>query len=254
MNRTIDVGSIQNVGCRSAPDGERRLDRYLEFDQLHGPYLDWQIEHVQPFLGDRILEIGCGVGGIIARLPPCSLICGLDVEADVLEAARTRFADRTECLFDLLDVSTCSGQRLDCLRDFRFDTVICINVLEHIEDDLGTLRRLENLLQPGGKLLLLVPAHPQLFGAYDRLDGHFRRYSRPGLKQLLQQTSFRVRRMYYFNAIGAVGWWYHYRLRNRTMHGGRQFRTMNRLIPLVRRIERLAPPPFGLSLVAILER
>ena len=83
-----------------------RLNRYAEFDRINAPYLDWQLEQVRPFIGDRILEIGCGIGGILERLPRCSLIRSLDVEEDVLAAARERFFSRSECQCSLLYIST----------------------------------------------------------------------------------------------------------------------------------------------------
>ncbi len=220
---------------------------------MNGAYLDWQLEQFQPFLGDRILEIGCGIGGILERLPPCSLIHSLDVEADVLAAARQRFSGRPECLFSLLDLATCSEQAFADLKSQQFDTVLAINVLEHIEHEGIILHRVEQLLRPGGHLLILVPAHQWLYGEYDRLDGHFRRYSKNGLAQLISQTNLRIRRLLYFNLLGAAGWWLHYRLLKNTMHGAGQFALMNRMIPLMKRAERIVSPPFGLSVIAVLQ-
>ena len=220
---------------------------------MNGAYLDWQLEQFQPFLGDRILEIGCGIGGILERLPPCSLIHSLDVEADVLAAARQRFVGRPECQFSLLDLATCSEQTFSNLKSQRFDTVLAVNVLEHIQNDGLILQRVEQLLQPGGHLLILVPAHQWLYGEYDRLDGHFRRYSKNSLARLIAQTKLRIRRLHYFNLLGAAGWWLHYRLLKNTMHGTGQFALMNRMIPLMKRAERIVSPPVGLSVIAVLQ-
>lgn len=235
-------------------DFTRRAERYAAFDEVHGAYLDWQMERFLPFIGDRILEVGCGVGGIMARLPGRSLVHGVDVEPEVLEIARERFAGRDECRFSLLDIASCGQMELTSLAQSRFDTVICVNVLEHIRDDIAALQRMESLLARGGYLLLLVPAHLKLYGAYDQLDGHFRRYSRDYLKIILRQTNFEIRQLRYFNAVGALGWWYHYCWRKGTMHGTRQFAAMQQLIPFLRIAERWLPPPFGLSVVAILQR
>jgi SAM-dependent methyltransferase len=231
-----------------------RLQRYVLFDRVNRPYLRWQLEQFQDFLGQRILEIGCGVGGIIDLLGPRERVVGLDVEPPVLTYTAQRFRDRPECRFELLDITAASGHQLADLQAERLDTVVCINVLEHIADDLAALRRLEQLLQPGGVLALLVPAHMGLYGPYDRLDGHFRRYDKRRLRQLLGRTGFRVLRLRYFNAVGALGWWVQYRLLRRQMHGGGQFGVMNRLLPLVRALERVVAPPFGLSLVAVCQK
>jgi len=234
-------------------DLQVRLNRYAEFDRINGAYLDWQLEQFLPFLGDRILEIGCGIGGILERLPPCSLIYSLDVEADVLAAAQQRFAGRPDCQFSLLDLATCSEQAFVDLKSQQFDTVLAINVLEHIQNDGIILQRVEQLLRPGGHLLILVPAHQWLYGEYDRLDGHFRRYSKNGLARLISQTKLRIRRLHYFNLLGAAGWWLHYRFLKNAMHGAGQFALMSRMIPLMKWAERIVSPPFGLSVIAVLQ-
>jgi SAM-dependent methyltransferase len=231
-----------------------RLLRYIEFDEVNGAYLDWQVEQFREFLGQRILEIGVGVGGIVARLGPRELIYGLDIEADVLDYARQRFASRMDCRFDSMDVFQAPANEFACLQTNNFDTVVCINLLEHIENDLGALKRMEQLVRPGGRIALLVPAHRALYGEYDRLDGHFRRYSRGDLRKLVAQTQLQVVKMRYFNSVGAIGWWVQYKFLRRTIHRQGHFRVMNALLPILRRIESRLPPPFGLSLVTVLQR
>lgn len=239
------------LGMNEAED-QQRLQRYLEFDAMHGAYLGWQIEQFAPFLGQRILEIGCGVGGIIERLGRRELAVGVDVETPVLAHARARFQNRPECLFQQLDFAACSRSQLHDLKEQQFDTIVCINVLEHILDDCEALIRMKEVLQPQGFACLLVPAHPALYGPYDKLDGHYRRYSRGGLQSVVQKAGFRIERLYHFNFVGAIGWWIRYRVLQRSIHGASEFQWMLRLQPLARRLEHMVKPPFGLSLVAIL--
>jgi len=194
---------------------------------------------------------GCGVGGIVDLLGPRELTYGIDVEADVLAYAERRFAHRPDCRFSLADLNELSPERLAELRDLRFDSIVCINVLEHIRDDLAALRRMESLLVPGGVLALLVPAHQWLYGPYDAIDGHFRRYDRTSLRRLLCRAGLTPLRLHHFNVVGAVGWWVQYKLLKREIHGEGQFGMMNRVLPFVREFERRIEPPFGLSLVAV---
>jgi 2-polyprenyl-3-methyl-5-hydroxy-6-metoxy-1,4-benzoquinol methylase len=229
----------------------QRLSRYLLFDRMNRAYCRWQLDQFAPYLGRRILEIGCGVGGIIDLLGPRDLICGLDVEADVLAYAAERFRHRPECQFELCDISEADSETLEGLRQEQFDTIICMNVLEHIRDDIGALQRMEEVLAPGGTLALLVPAHLGLYGPYDKVDGHYRRYNKAYLRTILQQTGLRLVRSHYFNAVGALGWWLQYKLLRRSIHGEGQLGLMNRLLPLVRAAEWLVKPPFGLSLIAV---
>ncbi|WP_165066879.1 class I SAM-dependent methyltransferase [Paludisphaera rhizosphaerae] len=228
-----------------------RLDRYVLFDRVNRPYAAWQVQQFRPYLGRRILEIGCGVGGIIDLLGPRDQIVGVDVEEDVLAYASDRFRDRPECRFLLADVGNLDGSVLAELEAQEFDTLICMNVLEHVRDDVAALQMMERLLAPNGVLALLVPAHLALYGPYDKLDGHYRRYSKSYLRTILGHTGLGEIRMHYFNAVGAAGWWVHHRLLKRTIHGNGQFAVMNRLLPFVRLAEAWIKPPFGLSLVAV---
>ena len=231
-----------------------RLARYVHLDRANGPYLDWQLEQFRPFLGQRILEIGCGVGGIVERLGRRERIFGIDVEPEVLAHARERFRERPECRFLRAQFGALSESESAVLEAERFDTIVAITVHEHVRDDVGALLELERLLVPGGTLALLVPAHPSLYGDYDRIDGHWRRYGKAQLRTTLSHTSLRVLRLHHFNAVGAVGWWVQYKLLRKSVHDESHFGLMNRLIPFLRPLEGWLKPPFGLSLVAVCRR
>ncbi len=231
-----------------------RLQRYVLFDTVNRPYLAWQMSQFLPHLGRRILEIGCGVGGIVDLLPPKELILGIDIEDEVLSYAAERHRGRAECRFEHLDFTALTDADLARLRAMRLDTIIIINLLEHIEDDVAALRTMHDLLAPGGVLALLVPAHPALYGAYDKADGHFRRYRKRELREKLRRAGFTPTRLRHFNTVGAVGWWIKYKLLRSDIHGGTDFRLMNALIPILRPLERLIPPPFGLSLTTVARR
>jgi SAM-dependent methyltransferase len=230
---------------------DSRLERYLAFDRVNRPYLEWQLAAFRPFIGRRVLEVGCGVGGVLDLLWPRERLFGIDVDPDVLECARRRFATRPEFGFARLDVGRLDPAQLETLRAERFDTLVSFNVFEHVEDDALALRALAGALVPGATLALLVPAHPWLYGPYDALDGHFRRYTRRSLDALLRAAGFRPRFVRHFNAVGAAGWFVQYKLLRRSIHSEGHFGLMNRLVPVLSRVERLVPPPFGLSLVAL---
>jgi SAM-dependent methyltransferase len=231
-----------------------RLARYVHLDRANLPYLAWQLDQFRPFLGRRVLEIGCGVGGVLSLLGPRECIWGIDVDPEILAYARERFRDRPEFRFAVADLGALDPALVAELAAQRFDTILCINVLEHVRDDIGALQTLERLLVPGGTLALLVPAHLALYGAYDRVDGHWRRYGRAYLRTILSHTRLRPVRMHYFNAAGALGWFVQYRLLRRNVHDQSHFGRMNRLLPIVRPLEAWLPPPFGLSLVAVCRR
>jgi SAM-dependent methyltransferase len=133
------------------------------------------------------------------------------------------------------------------------DTVVCLNVLEHIEDDLTALKNMRHLLVKGGRLLLLVPQYRWLFGSYDRHAGHVRRYNRTDLTKKLEAADFRLVRYKNFNFLAIWGWWVNSCLLKRTSLGRWQLKIYDTLVPLLRLMEKALPLP-GLSLICIAER
>lgn len=228
-----------------------RLLRYEVLESASGPYREWQMSNFMPYVGQRVLEVGCGIGSVTRLLSPRQMILSLDVEEPVLECAKRAMAECECCRFQLLDITSCSDDELEELKKLKFDTVICINVLEHIADDKKAIERFSQVLEPGGKLVLLVPAHPMLYGRYDAVDGHYRRYSKRGLRKLIEQCGFKPQLLRYFNTVGALGWFVQYRLLRRSVHTPAQVGLMNRLIPLLRYVEERVQPFWGLSLIAV---
>jgi len=128
---------------------------------------------IEPYLGQRILEIGAGIGNISRQLPKRELLTVSDIDETYLRLLEDAFRGNELTQVIRLDL----GSDEDSARvSERYDTIVCLNVLEHIRDDESALRRMRTLLAPKGRLVLLVPQYPALYGAYDRELGHFRRY------------------------------------------------------------------------------
>jgi SAM-dependent methyltransferase len=127
--------------------------------------------------------------------------------------------------------------------------VICQNVLEHIDDDAAAVNAMAGALAPGGRLVLLVPAHPRLYGRLDLAYGHHRRYTKERLRALAQGAGLDVGRLHFFNAAAAPGWWLTSHRGGRENIGDTSLNAFERLVPLLARIEERRRPPFGLSLV-----
>ena len=135
-----------------------------------------------------------------------------------------------------------------------FESVICFEMLEHVRHDRAALRTIARLIAPGGRLFLLVPAHPKLYGGYDRAAGHFRRYSSwLFLRALLTQSGFEVETLRHVNPVGAIGWFFRVRLRSNSEWPSASFAAFDRLVPALRPLDRV-PFPFGLSLWAVARR
>jgi len=204
------------------------------FDRLHR------------WVARRVLEIGSGIGNLSAFLLDCERLVLTDTREEYLDRLRTRFAKHPNVSVARLYLPT----ELGALAGQRFDTIICLNVLEHVDDDMASLQAIRRMLAPGGRLILLVPALPVLYGTIDKALGHHRRYKRAGLASLLEATGFTMAHIEYFNLAGVPGWWFAGRVLRRKMIPAASLKLYDALVPLFR-LERLIPWRVGQSLIAI---
>ncbi len=208
-------------------------------------YNAWIFDRVKGALGDRVLEVGCGTGSITQFLTDRALVVGVDVVPAYLEVARARFANRPNVVILEQDLTASTA----ALAPYRFDSALSVNVFEHIGDDVAAMRAVARLLEPNGTLTLLVPSHPALMSPFDRAIGHHRRYRKAELGGKLEAAGFRVERLRRSNPVGAAGWLVNNRLLRRRRLGA--VGLYDRLVPALAGFDRLAEPPFGLSLVAV---
>jgi SAM-dependent methyltransferase len=206
----------------------------------------WMFDRLRPWIGRRVLEVGSGIGNLSVFLQDRERVVLTDTEPWYLARLRERFGGRANIEVARLSLPAVDG----ALAAERFDTVICLNVLEHIEDDVASLAAMRGLLAPGGRVVLLVPALPTLYGTLDRALGHFRRYTRSELIAKLRTTGLVPKHLEYFNLAGIPGWWVTGRLLRRSLIPAASLRWYDALVPLFR-LERLLPWRIGQSLIAI---
>lgn len=218
----------------------RRLDRLKRYNK-------WIWERVQPFVGQRVLEVGAGSGTMTRFLYGRELIVATDKETPYIDRLRNAFRRRPGIIVERLDLDT--DDALDLSR-YSFDTVLCINVLEHTADDVAALRRACQLLQPGGRIVVFVPAGKNLFGSLDRGVGHQRRYEMEELAGKLREAGFEIEDVSYQNQIARLAWWLNSRVFKRQALPVAQSRIFDRMVPLLKAFEGDRPPS-GLSLIAI---
>jgi SAM-dependent methyltransferase len=137
--------------------------------------------------------------------------------------------------------------------EHKFDTVICLNVVEHLADDLGALHNFREVLEEQGRAIVLVPCGPWLFGSLDEVLGHQRRYTREQLTELVTKAGFRLEKMLEFNRPGVIAWWLNARLLRRRTFGYWQIKMLNILTPLFEIIDDFLPLP-PLSLIAVISK
>ncbi len=213
-------------------------------------YNRWIFSKFRPFLGRRVLEIGSGIGNITKFLLDRDLVIATDVEPMYLTLLKNTFGQYKKFIIGNFDIS---GSDTGQYRQYHIDSVICFNVLEHIEKDERALENIFNLLEPKGRLLLFVPSHCWLYGSLDQHLGHHRRYGKEELKEKLEKIGFQVILLKHFNRIGILGWYLNGKILRRKRLPSFQLRIYNLLVPLFK-IEDLFPLPFGTSLLVIAKR
>lgn len=219
-------------------------------------YNDWIHEELVGSVGQRVLEVGCGIGNMTEYFVDRDLLVGVDLLPASVELTRQRHATRDNVLAHLGDIT--DTDLVSALKHYHFDTVLCLNVLEHIENDLLALRHMHEVLVPHGKLLLFVPAGAYMFGTLDTALGHYRRYDRSLLAERVTAAGFSIQRLNYLNLAGIPGWWLNSRVLKRQILPANQLNWFNRLAPVFIRGERLLrkvwDAPLGQSLLCIAQR
>lgn len=220
-------------------------------------YYRWIVRELSPYLGTRILDIGGGYGShlehILIRNP--ELVTSIDLSDTFVEMMRDRFQQYPQFFAQQFDFGL-DDARAELVKS-RFDTITCLNVLEHIEDDVTALKHMYEILHARqGTLLLQVPAHELLYGTMDSLAGHFRRYSRSYLRTTLLKAGFHIDRLFFFNSFGALPWFINARLLKPKTLEAQNLNTQlviydRYFIPVLRRVEALIKFPFGQSLMAV---
>ena len=212
-------------------------------------YNKWLHDRFDAFLGRRVLEVGSGVGNQTRYFADRERVVASDIEAHYLRELRRRFEDKAHVRVASFHFPLSDADRAD-LQQERIDSIVCMNVLEHIEFDRETLTDFASVLQPGGRMVLLVPAMPALYGTLDKALLHFRRYDKAGLAQLVTDCGFEVQQIRFLNRLGVAGWWLNSRVLKRRVLPKGQLAAFRWLMPLLKREEQ-HPPRFGMSLLVL---
>jgi SAM-dependent methyltransferase len=207
----------------------------------------WRADTIRPFCGQRILEIGSGTGNLTKRLIPRDQYVASDINPLYLQTLQALTSDRPYLDVTLTDVTR--GETFPHPAG-GFDTVVCLNVVEHVDDDVGALRNIREVLAPAGQAIVLVPQGPEVFGTLDEVLGHRRRYT---VERLAADAGFRVKQLVHFNRVGRPAWWLNGTLLKRRKFGLGQIIMLNLLTPIFRLVDG-ALPFDALSLIAVMEK
>jgi SAM-dependent methyltransferase len=223
------------------------LDVLEELEQAEN-YSAWILELIAPHITGRILEVGAGRGTYSTYFAEHGHLTALEPSEVLSAALRERLKEHS-------NATVITAELTGATAPGSYDTVVLLNVLEHIPDDHLALGDIYEALAPGGKMVLWVPAFEALYGKFDQRIGHYRRYRRDQLSALVHRVGFQQVAVRYTNMPGFFAWWLVVRLLGRTPTAGRLASVYDRyFIPVIRRVERFVRPPIGQSLLVVAQR
>ncbi|MBF0458263.1 MAG: methyltransferase domain-containing protein [Nitrospirae bacterium] len=228
---------------------ESHIEFYRRWNSLARPYFALQLKQFDGYVGRRIADIGCGYGNFTDFMLDKDLYAGVDSDLELTGELNKKYRDSSNVKFLNYDITDEACVRE--LRSLNLDTVLCINLLEHVERDALVIERICDALPKGSALCILVPAFQFLYGTLDALDSHYRRYTKGALSKVLSAYPLEIIKMHYFNLPGALGWFIKGRILRQKTQTDDNYHVMNALVPLVSKIEGIVKPPVGQSLIAI---
>ena len=207
----------------------------------------WMADTLREHVGDRVLEIGAGIGTLTSQFIPRDLYVATDINAHYLHYLRSYAVGKP-----YLHVARVDAGRPEDFASLghSFDTVLMINVLEHVPDEAIALENVRNALVPGGRAVILVPQNPKLYNSLDEALEHRERYTAEGLRTSLERAGFRVERLLDFNRTSVPAWFVNGGLLKRRTFSRIQLKGLELMMPAVRRLDRMIPW-HGLSVVGI---
>lgn len=210
-------------------------------------YNGWIMEQFMPDIKTPLLEIGAGTGNISKLFIGKRDVTLSDIDNGLVENLKKKFSKKSSFFFKQIDISgTIPKAELG-----KYQTIIGINVLEHIKDDDKALLNMYRMLKKNGKLMLLVPAKKIAYTRLDKSLGHFRRYEKKELLGKLQKAGFTINTLYYFNIAGLLSWIVRDKLESSHHMKPYQVALFDKAVPLLRIFEKIVKIPAGISLIAI---
>ena len=217
-------------------------------------YHKWILEEFRPFLGKRLVEVGAGTGSFsemligenpedLALIEPSEMFEFLEQNISQIETtARVNY------------YNSIFSETAENLSE-KPDTIIYVNVLEHIEDDRGELQKVYETLETGGHCLIFVPALMSLYGAFDEKVGHFRRYAKKELEEKAKAAGFTVVKSKYFDFVGIFPWYIKYKLlKSDSLESGAVTAYDKFAVPVTKQFERFLKFPVGKNILTVLQK
>lgn len=220
-------------------------------------YNNWIMSQISPHLSGKVLEVGCGTGNFSQKFldhPKVSSVMAVDVVDGYAEKASEKTIVPEGKAFNAQTLDIFEKDTASPFQAESFDTVVLLNVLEHIEDHQQAIKTLKRYLKPGGKIIILVPAQQWLMSDYDVAIGHFRRYSQITIEALLWKYELNVVENKNFNVFGIMGWIWNFKVRRKQVFNNAHVGLFNAMVPALKWLEDRVSMPVGLSVFAVAEK
>jgi SAM-dependent methyltransferase len=216
-------------------------------------YNYWIYNNIQKFIGNNILEVGAGIGNITDFIMFKDKLTLIDIDQNYVHYLNAKYSFRDKSNFSALraDIQDIKSSPLAIKT---YDTIICLNILEHLKNDQKAVENMTSLLQPGGRLIILVPALNILYGSMDVSFGHYRRYNKKQLKVLIQAQDLEIIKFYYLNILGLFGWFLNGRIFKKQELPEKQTKLFDKLVPFLGLTEKIITPPLGQSLILVAQK
>lgn len=249
----MDATAVDSsVVAKKLPKEQEHLEALSRMRAL-APYYRWTHRLFEPWIGRRILDAGCGVGNFIEQVADdAELVLAVDLSPMNIEVLNQRFGGRDNVEVYQVDLD----EQAKMLEAKKPDTIVCLDVLEHVENDVALLDCFHQIIQPGGHLLIKVPACKWLFGSIDVASDHYRRYTPAELREKASRVGWEVVRVKYMNIFGVLPYWLKSRVTKKEANFSRTFkpwqlRVLRAAMPLLMTMDRLIGPPVGQSAILV---
>lgn len=211
-------------------------------------YNQWIIQKISKYLNGDILEVGFGPGNFTEKFTKFGSVWGFDIDSEYIKDFKKKFKTKVKSGFGDIE----KGKYF--FKNKKFDTIVCFNVLEHIKNDEKGLGNLNKLLNPGGHLILILPAHMFLYGSIDKNIGHYRRYDYDRIKKLLKKVKLNLLSIRSINLIGAAGWWFEGKILKKQFINPSKVALFDKVAPFIFPVEEILKIPIGTSILLVAKK
>jgi glycosyltransferase involved in cell wall biosynthesis len=208
-------------------------------------YTEWTLERTKPYMGNLLLEIGSGIGNDVRILMQHTDVIATEIEPVYLQVLRNAYFNTPGVAVYVWDATRPPPPDLP-----QADTILCSNVIEHIQDDQKVVFNADQVLKPGGRMIFIVPRGQKLYSSLDEAIGHVRRYDEDRLRSLFTNLGYEIDELFTLNKIGVLGWWYRGKVAKEQAIGRFGLKAFNMLVPVFKLIDPILPWK-GLSLVIV---